>query len=180
MKIIIYIILFAITVANMATNGQMAELLGFSSSSPVYTRISYLICHTNILHLIINLFAIYKMREYAEAKIETMINGKVTRYIMPAMIMCAVLATFGSEMNLPTVGLSGVLFAFIGFVTVIIHNKFSIYYIAITIIFNAIGYFIGNVNIFIHIIAFAYGAAIATPAVIYELERVSTHQRRTE
>src|SRR5574344_1830887 len=129
MKIIIYIILFAITVANMATNGQMAELLGFSSSSPVYTRISYLICHTNILHLIINLFAIYKMREYAEAKIETMINEKATRYIMPAMIMCAVLASFGSEMNLPTVLLSEVLSTSKRFIPVIIHNQPSIHYI---------------------------------------------------
>lgn len=80
--------------------------LGYSHTSPLYTHFTYVFQHAGIVHLIANSISFISFSN---------LLGKVTNaFYYPYLI--AVLASFASEYDKPTVGASGMDYAMIGMV----------------------------------------------------------------
>lgn len=158
----ISILLFIISIVNFLGGGFLTDAFGFSATSPLCTRISYLLCHVGMVHFALNAYGIFILHEFVELICEK--NGLSRRfsYLFPLfMIALAVLATFGTELSRPTVGLSGVLCAYMGFVAAWQHNKGTLALIATFVMFNLIGFFTDSMNIGLHILSFFYGAVFS-------------------
>lgn len=118
--------------------------LGFTEHS-TWQRFTYMFSHANIIHLTLNWLAFYVLAEYV----------KLTPFLFTPYII-AVLATFGSEMSLPTVGLSGVCYAMLG-TSCYYAEGTSRWRIIIAFIFSN-GFMLigGHINVILHTLCFVY------------------------
>ena len=99
----------------------MGNELGYSSSSPVWTHATYQFQHLNWIHLLLNSWAFLSL-------------CKVLRKALPLSLILAysyltsVIISFFSELDRPTVGASGIVYAMSGmFITIsLIGNKLKI------------------------------------------------------
>lgn len=82
--------------------------LGFYSGSSVLTHFIYVFNHAGVLHLILNCVAFYMFVR----TLRIFISEEIT---LLGSYAIAVLASFFSEHNLPTVGCSGMIYAMAGF-----------------------------------------------------------------
>lgn len=175
---LLYIVLIVVSIINVLMNGELTSAMGYYEGSDMITRVLYMFCHANIFHLIVNLYAIYKVRELSEVLIEKRIGIKhMSNIVLVIAFAIGFLATFGSEGVLPTVGISGVISAYLGIVTVSLWNKYSWTFLITTLIFNLIAYFIGNSNVMVHSLSFIYGCVLGFLILIYGLERDKRYKR---
>jgi len=125
-------------------------IMGYSTTSPFYTHITFMFIHATIFHLAINLFAFYKLYDAIEKKLGS--------YALWLPLVISFLASFICEYKLPTVGSSGIVFAMAGiFFALYILKRES--YIINAIIFP-IGFILGyctNVNIELHFTCMVIG-----------------------
>lgn len=176
--ILLYIVLIVVSIINVLMNGELTSAMGYYEGSDMITRVLYMFCHANIFHLIVNLYAMYKVRELSEVLIEKRIGIKhMSNIVLVIAFAIGFLATFGSEGVLPTVGISGVISAYLGIITVSLWNKYSWTFLITTLIFNLIAYFIGNSNVMVHSLSFIYGCVLGFLILIYGLERDKRYKR---
>lgn len=98
--------------------------IGYTTSSPIYTHITYIFQHAGILHLVFNSFAFISMYIYLERFLNKWIFLPITFGIG---IVAPSLDIMIRQVNeLPTVGASAVIYAMIGL------------YIGITLLFKSI------------------------------------------
>lgn len=127
--------------------------LGFTDSSPLFTHYSYMFTHLGFGHLLINLIGIFgfstAVRRY-----------DVSSTAFLAAMLCAVAASMGTGMDLPTVGASGVSYALMGIYTA---YNFKYTWLASVIVIISIMLFAGqynHANTSLHLLAFIYGFII--------------------
>jgi membrane associated rhomboid family serine protease len=150
----IYFVSIIVFVASLFLD---TNILGYHESSSWYTRFTYIFASTNILHLAINLYA-YSVFNKVFQKL-FIPNHKYIAFIV------AILATFGTEQSLPTVGLSGVVYAMLGITCAKVHTRQMILSMLVVLAINVISFFFGQSNVFLHCLCFTYSLIIS---LIYE------------
>lgn len=81
--------------------------LGYTNTSPLYTHITYIFQHASILHLIINSISFIV--------VFTMLDKLADRKMfIPISFAIGVVASFWAMYDIPTVGVSAVIYAMIG------------------------------------------------------------------
>lgn len=129
--------------------------LGYTVSSPIYTHFTYMFQHASVLHLAFNSIAFIGLYRAL---------SKLDRYLLPVIVIIAVLCSFAGVYALPTVGASGMNYAMIG-MFIIQKDKFNIkkkdFYIFLgsVAVMLVISIFKQNSNYILHLSCLAYGAA---------------------
>lgn len=123
---------------------------GYSLTSEFWTRFTYMFAHAGIFHLAINLLTIDILLH--NLKRITNIN-----ILLCIAMIGAFLATFGSEMPLPTIGASGILYFLLGYYFA--RKWSSRLIIAALVIFtgNILSFHLYNANLFVHLLSIMYG-----------------------
>lgn len=134
--------------------------IGYTNTSPVWTHLTFQFQHANIVHLIINSLAFTGMFRVSE-KI-------INKYALAAVILfIPFTASFMSMYEIPTVGISGTIYAMIGIYLAMItsekliiedKNKFYVFLFSI-IICLIISYFKTNSNFRLHLFSLITGYA---------------------
>lgn len=177
MRIIAVIVLVVVHLSNMVSHNAISEALGYTYTSPVYTRLTYMLGHVNLLHLAVNMVGIYKLDEFVEVCFEKKQMPKwLYKLFLPICILIAAVATIGTAQQLPTVGLSGVLFVYMGCVAAVIMNRYTLVYTIIMVLFNIIGYLTGAMNWMLHCNAFVGGFILGLIIYIYDKKRGCIHK----
>lgn len=118
--------------------------------------------HVNIIHYAANALALYKFDEFLALYFERRGCSRSAHYSVSACaVAAAVLASFFCTQPLPTIGLSGITFFYMGFVAAILHNRYTLIYIVVFALFNAIGLATGKMNVLLHAYTFVAGALYA-------------------
>lgn len=81
--------------------------LGFAIDSPIYTHLTYMFQHASVIHLVMNSISFFFLWDLCERRIGRLHTIGIT-------ITSALLASFVSAEELPTVGASGMIYALIG------------------------------------------------------------------
>lgn len=81
--------------------------LGYTNTSPLYTHITYIFQHASILHLIINSISFIVVFTMLDKLTER-------RMFLPVSFTIGVLTSFLAMYDIPTVGVSAVIYAMIG------------------------------------------------------------------
>lgn len=134
----------------------MGRELGFTSISPFYTHLTFSFQHGSIIHLALNTLVFISTFRVME------------RFIRPFVLflviyIIAVLASFSSVTNIPTVGSSGMIYAMFGMETVIvIYNKATgkqkrLFFFGI-IVMLAASFFNAGSSFIVHITSYTFGA----------------------
>jgi len=132
--------------------------IGYTDTSPVWTHFTYMFQHAGIIHLTLNSLAFIGMFRV----LEKIIN----KYILSATILSiGVAASFISTYQLPTVGISGAVYAMIGIYLSMIttkkliikdKSKFIIFVLSVLICL-VISFFKTNSNFQLHIFSLMIG-----------------------
>lgn len=146
MKFIFYIIALII----WATSFIFDVLpLGYSETSPLWTRLTYMFTHIGFLHLFFNLLSVdlllYSLRRFILPDI-----------LLPIAIIGAFVATFGTEKALPTIGASGIVYFLFGVLGVMKISIRVIVAISLLVVINVVLSF-HNVNTGVHMMALFLG-----------------------
>ena len=132
--------------------------IGFATNSPIWTHFTYSLQHASITHLVINTLVfinVFRTMEYFASWKE----------LLPTIYVCAVAASFMAVKDVPTVGASGMIYALLGMMSVIVaFNKSTLkqkltFFCSIGIML-LISYFNSNSNFLVHILAFCAGAVL--------------------
>lgn len=122
--------------------------LGYTIGS-TWQRLTYSFAHAGLAHLFVNLISFLSLS----------LPLQRTPYI-PLAFVCAVAATFGTELYLPTVGLSGVCYALLGFHAILSGRVLKIALSAAA--YNGLLWLVSDrINIGVHILSFVYALIIA-------------------
>lgn len=144
--------------------------LGFYNGSGLITHFTYVFNHAGVLHLLLNCIAFYMFVR----TLRIFISEEVT--ILGSYII-AVIASFYSEQNIPTIGCSGMIYAMAGFYLsailmwpeVKINNLKSFYVSIFGIIASMIISSIDkSTNFNLHIISFVIGFLSIVPVLKFK------------
>lgn len=134
---------------------------GYTRESALYTHFTYIFQHASLLHLIVNsssFLALFRAHE----KITP------TRIILSISITSAVIASFFTAKDIPTIGASGMIYAMIGSLTsllikkkAIIKKRLSMFVFLLgTSLSLTISLFQPNSNFSLHLLSMILGATI--------------------
>jgi len=138
--IIVYLVSFWVDV----------RVLGFTAEAPSYTRLTYMFTHIGLLHLVLNMVSFH----FLYTSVNMVIKSGV---LFPVMILGAFLATYGAEMDLPTIGASGVVLFLFGGYAALYPSRNLLIYLSVFAVVNLVTYYFKNTNIFVHLHAFIFG-----------------------
>lgn len=134
--------------------GIDAHYIGFYEGCSLYTRFIYPIFHASFFHMAFNAYCfVLIMRILRKTKAMSDALILIISYIS------AVACTFVSEMSLPTIGLSGVIYAMIGIYSYL-RLSGCLWNVLIILLINIIAYHVGTSNVFIHLSCWACGFAL--------------------
>ncbi len=131
---------------------------GYSLTSPWWTHVTYIFAHASILHLIINLIGFISIFKFL-SKIESKM------YLLVFSFSAAVIMSFFTEKELPTVGMSGVVYYLIGVFTALVFYgriaykswfSYTVFLFALTLSL-LISYFNKTSNFELHLSCFVVG-----------------------
>lgn len=140
-----------VTFIAFAIEGVSMSQIGYYQGCEALYRMTYMFAHANILHLIVNIYAsevIYRLLKR---------RGLISLPLQITMPLAGFIMTYGTELTLPTVGMSGVAFFLYGvlFASDIKHLWQSA---VLTALLNIVPYLLGaKINILIHLVGFLYG-----------------------
>lgn len=114
----------------------MGNELGYSSSSPVWTHVTYQFQHTSWMHLILNSLTFLSFCNVLQKALPL-------HLILAYAYFASIIISFFSELDLPTVGASGMIYTMSGMfisisligkkLKIIDYKKFSLFLLAIAI-----------------------------------------------
>ncbi|WP_099465549.1 rhomboid family intramembrane serine protease [Parabacteroides provencensis] len=153
-----YIVIILFVIVHICAGNE----LGYSSSSPIWTHATYQFQHLNWIHLLLNSFTFLSL-------------CKILRKALPLSLILvyayftSVIISFFSELDLPTVGASGMIYAMSGMfisisligekLRIVDYSKFSLFLFGITIalVLSAIK---PHINFFCHLLGLCLGSSI--------------------
>jgi len=141
--------------------------LGFTASSPLYTRYTYMFAHIAFFHLFMNMLSFHFMFKS--------VARTINQYLLfTAMLVGAFLATFGAEMPYPTIGASGAVMFLFGCFIVLNPSKSLFIYLVVLAVVNILTYYFAHTNGYIHAFATIYGMVFTS---IIKLSRYEKDKR---
>ena len=134
--------------------------LGFTSTSPAWTHLTYNFAHANFFHLVINMVVFVKLYDIVEWKV-----------LLLGVLIATVISLVSFLEHGYTVGASGVLFAMLGFMYVVRKFTLKAYLInaAWIVVGSAVGLWAQNVNVWLHIACLTGGIVVGVLYVIVVL-----------
>lgn len=137
--------LFALFLAAEIILFLVVPPIGFTCESGVSPHLVYMFFHANVFHLLGNMLCLYLVTTNRFISV-------VEHYTVAYLI--AVASSWLSCMSVPTIGLSGFVFAIIGMLTPFVYCTRNIIIIALSL---ALGFVIPNSNGLIHLWSFTFG-----------------------
>lgn len=137
--------------------------LGYTNTSDWYTHSTYMFQHASFLHLAINCLSFL---------VSWIILSRIFKrwFILPALLIGFAVSFIPlCEYSLPTVGISGVVYAMVGMM--IPYHRFKkayLFYLSIAISL-IVSYFLKNTNFWLHLFCFISG-------VLFSLYKIYAHQ----
>lgn len=127
------------------------SVLGYSESTGMINRVTYMFAHASLVHFIINMVSFNMLARAIKGGRGVVIG-----------VVSAAAATFGSEMSIPTVGLSGVIYAMLGYIFALnprckSYNMALLLAVAVNI---ALSFIVSSSNCTVHLLSLAYGVAL--------------------
>jgi len=131
--------------------------IGYTDTSPVWTHFTYMFQHANIVHLVINSLAFIGMFRVLEKSIN--------KYVLAAIILSiGFIVSFLSMHKIPTVGISGAVYAMVGIYLamiltkkLIIKDRRKLYiFIASVILCLTVSFFKTNSNYGLHLLCLEF------------------------
>ncbi len=133
------------------------DILGYTNTTPFSFRITYIFAHANIFHLVGNIYSLYIFKKLFDPT-------KLNTYLIISTLS-AIIATYGTEQSLPTVGISAIIYALLGIYYAQHTSKRAIIYILTIFVLNYLPYIIGlPFNAHLHTLSFTY---TYIPTLIY-------------
>lgn len=160
------------------------SFLGYTLDSPIWTRLSYMFTHQGIFHLLMSLLSFYLLFGSL-----TRMNFIHSKLLFTATIAGSFLATYGSEMPLPTIGASGVVYFLVGaFIIKDVKDWLNnldrfisnLLLLLIFVALNIVAAVYTNTNAIVHGIAFIYGAAFMGIYKIIKLYEQKRQEKRSK
>ncbi|MFT3994397.1 MAG: rhomboid family intramembrane serine protease [Dysgonomonas sp.] len=149
--------------------------LGYTTSSPLYTHITYMFQHAGIIHLLINSLAFISMFR----QVEKYVNKYLLSFLI---ILCAFASSFLAMYQIPTVGASSMVYAMLGIYLGLIAfcdkikiadtRKFLLFIFCIVAILSA-SYFKHNSNFLVHICSLLIGFVVSIPISLSQKDKLS-------
>jgi membrane associated rhomboid family serine protease len=138
--------------------------LGYYQGSPLWTRLTYSFAHVGFLHLVLNLVVI-----------DILLQG-LRRYLIPDLmfpiaLLGAILASFGSELALPTLGGSGIAYFLMGAMFALNYSKRTFIWVGVIILMNLLVLHRIHSNTAVHLLAGCYGMLFGVALLIRSLIR---------
>ena len=142
-------IYFIILLCTSLFFSTVPENMGYSIMSPLYTHFTYMFAHANIVHLVVNMFVLYRMRHKVSVSLLCLGVGVATAL---SFLPFNYLGT--------TVGFSGVLFFLLGYITFErLTTKYRLINIVMVAVASVVGLWSGAFNTWLHISAFVAGVS---------------------
>lgn len=119
---------------------------GLTAGCPIYDRLAYPFCHANIFHAAINVYVLNQC-----------INSIKVGFGLLVFYIIAVTYPFAN--HTPILGLSGIVYSYMGFIAPFARNKVRynatvIFYIAIGLLFPCIAF---GVHLYCYVLGLIYG-----------------------
>lgn len=152
------------------------RMFGYNLTSEFWTRFTYMFSHEKLFHLALNLLAIDML--LVTLKRITGIN-----MLLSVALFGAFLASFGSEMELPTIGASGVMYFLLGYYFARRWHPGLLVLLCVILAGNALSGLFFNANIHAHAYGAMYGflyGAITRVIKEYNLIRDKSWEKETE
>lgn len=126
--------------------------LGYTNTSPWYTHFTYIFQHANFIHWLLNSIAFISM---------CIVLSRFLKWYLVQAFIIATIVSFFSDYDLPTVGISGVVYAMIGMFISLTFNtinnqKRAILYSCVFISLG-VSFFKENSNFILHLICLLSG-----------------------
>jgi len=146
------VIAACILMFSLSLNGLDLTQFGYSKTQyNILYRFFYAFLHTNFIHIAINIYSFYLI---AYKLLKT--KAEVITFFLSFFIN--IIATFGTELPIATIGLSGIVFFLWGIIIVSHFNIRLLIITAIVLTLNIICYFFNiSANIKLHIFSFFLG-----------------------
>lgn len=122
------------------------EDIGVSLTSPMVNRFVYSFFHASVWHCLANLFCYYQILHYYLPSWRIILLSYIVAVSVPDFVLT----------ELPTVGMSAMIYALIGCITFYVQRK--VYYISWVLFYILIGFFFPNVNALAHLYAYCVGS----------------------
>ena len=132
--------------------------IGFATTFPWWTHLTYSFQHASILHLIVNTLVFINTFRVMEGFMSW-------KKLLPVIYICAVAASFVAVKDVPTVGASGMVYALFGMMSVIVaYNKSTRkqklpFFCSIGIML-LVSFLNSNSNFMVHLVSFCAGAIV--------------------
>lgn len=147
--------------------GYIVSPSGYDLNSPWWTHITYIFSHINLLHLFLNSFVIFGL-------FKTLQRIYNKWHLSLWVFFIAILMSFLSEYELPTVGASGMAYALVGIMIGLVVKKQLIFAKRINLYIFSIGitigvivsYFKGTSNIALHLLCLVSGFLVSLSHLI--------------
>lgn len=132
--------------------------IGFATTSPWWTHLTYSFQHASILHLLVNTVVFINTFRVMEGLVSW-------KPLLLTIYICAVVASFLAVHDIPTVGASGMIYAMFGMMSVIVAFNSSTQKQKLTFfcsigIMLLVSFFNSNSNFMVHTFAFSGGVAV--------------------
>ena len=136
------------------------SFLGVSTTSAWFTPFTYMFYHKNILHLAINIYAIWVMHENTKRIYNLYLPKRKDITLLLIAILFSALAGYLAQQTKMTIGASAIAYFYIGFILAQCYKsiKYIINVTALLIVANTISYLVGNNALLIHFLGFVFGA----------------------
>lgn len=138
---------FVICIYLFGTHDYLA--VGIYSNCALSCRILYPLFHANILHTILNTWCLLSVVFIYDISLWRLISSYIIAATIPSLFLS----------NVPTIGLSGVVFALFGAISFEVKRK--LYYQLWMIAYLTVAFFFPNTNAWIHLYCYIAGLAIA-------------------
>lgn len=126
--------------------------LGYTNKSGILSHFTYMFQHVNIIHLLLNSFSFIVVWIALQKHVKQL-------HILPVFLIAFMVSFLHcASFTAPTVGVSGVIYAMMGILTLYIKNKNLVIFLLSVLASLGVSYFVPNSNFFVHLYCFVGGA----------------------
>jgi membrane associated rhomboid family serine protease len=150
-----YLIVGVLVACYVLSIGTDASCWGYSTTSEWWKRFTYMFFHGNLFHLAMNCFGLWAFVSVIEK--ETVFSQT---FILLSSLVIGVLGTFGSEYPIPTIGISGAVFALLGMRVYYYRERMWVICVLGVMMAQIIYPFFSSVNTKVHCLCVVYGIAL--------------------
>lgn len=133
-----------------------ASNVGLYAGAPWHHRLLYHFAHASFLHALMNIWCLLCVVFKFDVSLWTLLTAFAVATLFPIDTLHSIFPN--NCFSIPTIGLSGVCYALMGYIAFMVQRK--VYYHSWLAFYIAIGFIIPNVNGWIHLYCYIVGLAV--------------------